>query len=312
MEGGIAMAKRMYGHIEELIGNTPLVDISALADGKATILGKVEFFNPGGSAKDRIAKAILDDAEERGIITPGESTLVESTSGNTGVGLAMLAAARGYRLIITMPENMSVERRNLIAAYGAELVLTPGSEGIPGANRKAEELLVQIPGSFAPGQFTNPVNPLAHYRTTGPEIWADTDGQVDAYVAGVGTGGTLSGAAKYLREQNPAVGVFAVEPEESQVLVGGPAAPHGIQGIAGGFIPDTMDMDIVDEVLHVHTDEAYAFQRRLSHELGILVGISSGAAVAAAVALAQRPEFAGKTIVAILPDTGERYLSVIS
>ena len=306
------MAMKIYRHIEELIGATPLVDISALVGGKAHILGKVEFFNPGGSIKDRIAKAILDDAEARGVITRGESTLVESTSGNTGVGLAMLAAARGYRLIITMPETMSVERRNLIAAYGAELVLTPGSEGMPGANRKQEELLAQIPGSFAPGQFVNPVNPQAHYLATGPEIWEDTEGCVDAFIAGVGTGGTLSGTGRYLHEQNPAVHVVAVEPEESQVLAGKPAAPHRIQGIAGGFIPETMDMDVPDEIMPIHSDEAFEFQRRLSHELGILVGISSGAAAAAAARLADRPEFAGKTIVAILPDTGERYLSVIS
>ncbi|MBE6471769.1 MAG: cysteine synthase A [Coriobacteriaceae bacterium] len=303
---------RIYQHIDELIGGTPLVDISALADGKARILGKVEFFNPGGSVKDRIAKAILDDAEERGIIAPGRTTLIESTSGNTGVGLAMLAAARGYKLVITMPETMSVERRNLIAAYGAELVLTPGSEGIPGANRKQQELLASTPDSFAPGQFVNPVNPQIHYQTTGPEVWADTDGDIDAFVSGVGTGGTVSGAGKYLREQKPDVKVFAVEPEESQVLAGKPAGKHGIQGIAPGFVADTMDLAVVDEVIPVHTDDAYAFQRRLSHELGILVGISSGAATAAAVRLAQRPEFAGKTIVALLPDTGERYLSLIS
>ena len=305
------MAK-IYQHIDELIGKTPLVDLSALAAGKARILGKVEFFNPGGSIKDRVAKAILDDAEARGVIAPGKSTLIESTSGNTGVGLAMLAAARGYRLIITMPETMSVERRNLIASYGAELVLTPGSEGMIGSNRKAEELLASIPGSFAPGQFTNPVNPQVHYLTTGPEIWADTDGVVDAYVAGVGTGGTLSGAGRYLHEQNPAIHVVAVEPEESQVLAGKPAAPHRIQGIAGGFIPDTMDLAVPDEIMPIHSDEAFAFQRRLSHEFGILVGISSGAAAAAAAHLADRPEFEGKTIVAILPDTGERYLSVIA
>ena len=303
---------RIYQHVDELIGGTPLFDLSPLADGTARILGKVEFFNPGGSIKDRVAKAILDDAEARGQIAPGKTTLVESTSGNTGVGLAMLAAARGYRLVITMPETMSVERRNLIAAYGAELVLTPGAEGMPGSNRKAAELLETIPDSFAPGQFTNPVNPRVHYETTGPEIWEDTDGNVDAFVAGVGTGGTLSGTGAYLHEQDPAIHVVAVEPEESQVLAGKPAGKHGIQGIAGGFIPDTMDMDVPDEIMPIHTDEAYAFQRRLSHEFGLLVGISAGANVAAAVRLSQRPEFAGKTIVAILPDTGERYLSVIS
>lgn len=306
------MAKKIYSHIDELIGGTPLVDISALADGKARIAGKVEFFNPGGSVKDRIAKAILDDAEARGVISPDKTTLIESTSGNTGVGLAMLAAARGYKLVVTMPETMSVERRNLIAAYGAELVLTPGADGIPGADRKAKELLAETPDSFAPGQFVNPVNPQIHYQTTGPEIWADTDGDVDVFVAGVGTGGTLSGAGKFLREKNPDVKIFAVEPEESQVLAGKPSGKHRIQGIAPGFIADTMDMEIFDELVHIHTDEAFEFQRRLSHELGILVGISAGAAAAAAVRLANRPEFAGKQIVAILPDTGERYLSMIS
>ena len=303
---------RVYRHIDEIIGNTPLIDLSALGSGDARILGKLEFFNPGGSSKDRVAKAILDDAEARGQIAPGKTTIIESTSGNTGVGLAMLAAARGYRLVVTMPETMSVERRNLIAAYGAELVLTPGAEGIPGANRRASELLDEIPDSFAAGQFVNPMNPEAHYRTTGPEIWKDTDGDIDAYVACVGTGGTLSGAARYLRERRPNLRVFAVEPEESQVIAGKPAAPHGIQGIGAGFIPETMDMGIFDETVPVATEEAYAFQRRLSHELGVLVGISSGAAAAAAVRVADRPEFAGKTIVAVLPDTGERYLSVIA
>ena len=303
---------RIYEHIEDLIGGTPLVDISKLGDGRAHILAKVEFFNPGGSAKDRIAKAILDDAEARGVIAPGKTTLIESTSGNTGVGLAMLSASRGYKLIVTMPETMSVERRSLIAAYGAELVLTPGAEGVPGADKKAKELLKEIPDSFGPGQFTNPVNPQIHYQTTGPEVWADTDGDVDAFVAGVGTGGTLSGVGRYLREQKPDVKIFAVEPEESQVLAGKPAGKHRIQGIASGWIPETMDMNVFDEILPVHSDEAFKFQRRLSHELGVLVGISSGAAAAAAVRLAQRDEFAGKTIVALLPDTGERYLSVIS
>ncbi len=303
---------RIYEHIEDLIGGTPLVDISKLGDGRARILAKVEFFNPGGSAKDRIAKAILDDAEARGVIAPGKTTLIESTSGNTGVGLAMLSASRGYKLIVTMPETMSVERRSLIAAYGAELVLTPGAEGVPGADKKAKELLKEIPDSFGPGQFTNPVNPQIHYQTTGPEVWADTDGDVDAFVAGVGTGGTLSGVGRYLREQKPDVKIFAVEPEESQVLAGKPAGKHRIQGIASGWIPETMDMNVFDEILPVHSDEAFKFQRRLSHELGVLVGISSGAAAAAAVRLAQRDEFAGKTIVTLLPDTGERYLSVIS
>ena len=301
---------RKVDHVDELIGNTPLVDISALG-GNATVLGKLEFANPGGSVKDRIAKAILDDAEERGIINK-DTTLVESTSGNTGVGLAMIAAARGYKLIVTMPETMSVERRNLIAAYGAQLVLTPGSEGIPGADRRKDELLAEIDNSFSPSQFTNPVNPRIHYQTTGPEIWADTDGTVDVLVAGVGTGGTISGAGKYLKEQNPGVYVVAVEPEESQVLAGKPAGPHKIQGIAPGFIAQTMDTEIYDELFHVSTATAFEFQKRLSTEQGVLVGISAGAAAAAATDIASRPEFAGKVIVAILPDTGERYLSMIS
>jgi len=296
--------------IDALIGNTPLIDISALG-GNALLLSKLESSNPGGSVKDRIAKAIIDDAEKRGVINRG-TVLIESTSGNTGVGLAMIAAARGYRLIVTMPETMSVERRNLIAAYGAELVLTPGSQGIPGADRMKNELLDEIENSFSPSQFTNPVNPRIHYETTGPEIWRDTNGTVDVFVAGVGTGGTISGAGKYLKEQNPDIYVVAVEPEESQVLAGKPAGPHKIQGIAPGFIAETMDVDIYDELFHVSTATAFQYQKRLSAEQGILVGISAGAAAAAAAHIAARPEFAGKTIVAILPDTGERYLSMIS
>lgn len=297
-------------HIDDLIGNTPLVDISALG-GNALLLGKLESANPGGSVKDRIAKAILDDAEERGLINK-DTVLIESTSGNTGVGLAMIAASRGYRLIVTMPETMSVERRNLISAYGAELVLTPGSEGVPGADRKKDQLLAETPNSYSPSQFTNPVNPRIHYQTTGPEIWRDTDGAVDVFIAGVGTGGTISGAGKYLKEQNPNVYVVAVEPEESQVLAGKPAGAHKIQGIAPGFIAETMDTNIYDELFHVSTATAFEYQKRLSTEQGVLVGISSGAAAAAAAQIAERPEFAGKTIVAILPDTGERYLSMIS
>lgn len=294
--------------IDQLIGNTPLVDISAVGHG-ATILGKLEAANPGGSVKDRIAKAILDDAEARGLVN-ADTTIIEPTSGNTGIGLAMLAAARGYKLIITMPDTMSVERRALIQAYGAELVLAQG--GVPGAAKKAEELLASTPNSFGPHQFDNPVNPQAHYDTTGPEIWRDTDGAVDVFIAGVGTGGTLSGAGKYLKEQNPDVYVVAVEPEESQVLAGKPAGAHKIQGIAPGFIAKTMDTDIYDELVPISTQTAFEYQKKLSHEQGVFVGISSGAAAAAAAQLAARPEFAGKNIVAILPDTGERYLSMLA
>jgi cysteine synthase A len=301
---------RKAATIDALIGNTPLVDISGLG-GDAVILGKYEAANPGGSVKDRIAVAIIDDAEEKGLVDK-DTVIIEPTSGNTGVGLAMIAAARGYRLIITMPESMSVERRALIRAYGAELVLTPASEGVPGAARKAEELLAETPNSFGPHQFDNPVNPQAHYRTTGPEIWKDTDGSVDVFIAGVGTGGTLSGAGKYLKEQNPDIYIVAVEPEESQVLAGKPAGPHKIQGIAPGFIAKTMDTEIYDELVHISTETAFEYQKKLSHEQGVLAGISSGAAAAAAAQLAERPEFAGKNIVAILPDTGERYLSMIS
>ncbi|WP_283171100.1 cysteine synthase A [Curtanaerobium respiraculi] len=296
--------------IDQLIGKTPLIDISGIGDGSATIWGKYEAANPGGSVKDRIAKAIIDDGEARGLIDK-DTVLIESTSGNTGVGLAMVAASRGYKLIITMPETMSVERRDLIRSYGAELILTPGSEGVPGADKKAKELLATTPNSFAPSQFTNPVNPRVHYETTGPEIWDATEGAVDAFVAGVGTGGTISGAGKYLRERNPAVKIFAVEPEESQVLAGKPSGKHKIQGLAPGFVPETMDMGIYDELVHIDSATAFEYQRKMSHELGLLVGISSGAAAAAAARIAQRPEFAGKTIIALLPDTGERYLSML-
>jgi cysteine synthase A len=296
--------------IDQLIGKTPLIDISGIGDGSATIWGKYEAANPGGSVKDRIAKAIIDDGEARGLIDK-DTVLIESTSGNTGVGLAMVAASRGYKLIITMPETMSVERRDLIRSYGAELILTPGSEGVPGADKKAKELLATTPNSFAPSQFTNPVNPRVHYETTGPEIWDATEGAVDAFVAGVGTGGTISGAGKYLRERNPAVKIFAVEPEESQVLAGKPSGKHKIQGLAPGFVPETMDMGIYDELVHIDSATAFEYKRKMSHELGLLVGISSGAAAAAAARIAQRPEFAGKTIIALLPDTGERYLSML-
>ncbi len=295
--------------IDAAIGSTPLVDLSVLAGGKATILGKYEATNPGGSVKDRVARAILDAAEADGTLQAG-GTIIEPTSGNTGVGLAMLAAARGYNMILVMPETMSIERRKLAASYGAQIVLTPGAEGMKGAIARAEELRAQTPGSIVAGQFVNPANPRAHYQTTGPEIWADTDQTVDVLVAGVGTGGTISGTGKYLKEKNPAVRAVAVEPAESQVLAGKPSGAHRIQGIGAGFVPKTYDASVVDEVVPITSDAAIATKKRLSGELGLLVGISSGAAVAAALELAERSEYAGKTIVAILPDTGERYLSM--
>ncbi|MGN0287529.1 MAG: cysteine synthase A [Atopobiaceae bacterium] len=296
------------GHVESLIGSTPLVDLTSLGSGKARVLGKYEATNPGGSIKDRIAKAMLDAAEKDGSLKPG-GTVIEPTSGNTGVGLAMLAAERGYHMILVMPETMSIERRKLAASYGAKIELTPGSEGMKGAVKRAEELRQSIPGAIVAGQFTNPANPRAHYQTTGPEIWRDTEGTVTAVVAGVGTGGTISGTAKFLKEQNPAVRGIAVEPAESQVLAGKPAGPHRIQGIGAGFIPKTYDASVVDEVVPVTSDDAIATKKRLA-ESGLLVGISSGAAVAAALQLADRPEYEGGTIVAVLPDTGERYLSM--
>ncbi len=296
-------------HVEALIGTTPLVDLSALVDGKATILGKYEATNPGGSVKDRIAKAILDAAEADGTLKPG-GTVIEPTSGNTGVGLAMLSAARGYHMILVMPETMSIERRKLAASYGAEIVLTPGKDGMKGAIAKADELKAQTPGAIVAGQFVNPANPRAHYKTTGPEIWRDTEGTVDAVVAGVGTGGTISGTAKFLKEQKASVKGIAVEPAESAVLEGKPAGPHKIQGIGAGFIPKTYDASVVDEVVPIASQTAIDTKKKLSDDFGILVGISSGAAVAAAVELGKRPEYAGKTIVAIMPDTGERYLSM--
>jgi len=295
--------------LDNLIGSTPLVDLSALADHKATVLGKYEATNPGGSVKDRIAKAMIDAAEKDGTLKPG-GTIIEPTSGNTGVGLAMLAAARGYRMILVMPETMSVERRKLAASYGAEIVLTPGSEGMKGAVAKAEALLAETPGAIIAGQFVNPANPQAHYETTGPEILAATDGAVDAVVAGVGTGGTISGSARFLKEHKPSVKAFAVEPAESQVLAGKPAGPHRIQGIGAGFVPKTYDASVIDEIVPVASDDAIATKKALAERLGLLVGISSGAAVKAALEIAARPEFAGKTIVAVLPDTGERYLSM--
>lgn len=296
-------------HVEALIGTTPLVDLSALVDGRATILGKYEATNPGGSVKDRIAKAILDAAEVDGTLKPG-GTVIEPTSGNTGVGLAMLSAARGYHMILVMPETMSIERRKLAASYGAEIVLTPGKDGMKGAIAKADELKAQTPGAIVAGQFVNPANPRAHYKTTGPEIWRDTEGTVDAVVAGVGTGGTISGTAKFLKEQKASVKGIAVEPAESAVLEGKPAGPHKIQGIGAGFIPKTYDASVVDEVVPIASQTAIDTKKKLSDDFGILVGISSGAAVAAAVELGNRPEYAGKTIVAIMPDTGERYLSM--
>ena len=295
--------------IAALIGSTPLVDLSGLADGAATIYGKYEATNPGGSVKDRIARAMLDAAEKDGSLKPG-GTVIEPTSGNTGVGLAMLAAARGYKMILVMPETMSIERRKLAASYGAQIVLTPGKDGMKGAVAKAEELRQETPGAIVAGQFVNPANPQAHYETTGPEVWADTEGTVDFIVAGVGTGGTISGTARFLKEKKASVQGIAVEPAESAVLEGKPAGSHKIQGIGAGFIPKTYDASVVDEVVPVASATAIDTKKRLAADYGLLVGISSGAAVAAAVELAKRPENAGKVIVAILPDTGERYLSM--
>lgn len=295
--------------IDQIIGQTPLVDLSALADNKAKVFGKYEATNPGGSVKDRIALAMINAAEQDGSLEPG-GTIIEPTSGNTGVGLAMLAAARGYRMILVMPETMSVERRKLAASYGAEIVLTPGSEGMKGAVARANQLLEEVPGAIVAGQFENPANPQAHYETTGPEIWQATGGSVDVIVAGVGTGGTISGSARYLKEQNPAIRAVAVEPEESQVLAGKPSGAHRIQGIGAGFVPATYDATVVDKVVPVASQDAIDTKKRLAKEAGLLVGISSGAAITAALELAEQPEFANKTIVAILPDTGERYLSM--
>lgn len=302
---------RVYQKITDLIGGTPLLELTNYEKANelnAKIYAKLEYFNPAGSVKDRIAKAMLDDAEEKGLLKPG-AVIIEPTSGNTGVGLASVAASRGYKVILTMPETMSVERRNLLKAYGAELVLTEGAKGMPGAIAKAKELAEQIPNSYIPSQFTNPANPAVHLKTTGPEIWADTDGKVDIFVAGVGTGGTLSGVGAYLKSQNPNVKVVAVEPATSPVLSGGKAGPHKIQGIGAGFVPDTLNTDIYDEILPVQNEDAFATGRALARSEGVLVGISSGAAVFAAAQLAKRPENAGKVIVALLPDTGERYLS---
>ena len=301
----------VYQSVAELIGNTPLVELvnyEANNNLEATIVGKVESFNPAGSIKDRIAKAMIDDALERGVIA-GDTVLIEPTSGNTGIGLAAIAAARGMRLIIAMPETMSIERRNLMKAYGAELVLTDGALGMKGAIARADELAAEIPNSFIVGQFTNPANPAIHEVTTGPEIWEATDGQVDIFVAGVGTGGTVSGTGAYLKRMNPDVQVVAVEPASSPVLSEGRAGAHKIQGIGAGFVPDTLDTAVYDEVITVADEDAFAVGRELAAKEGLLVGISSGAAVAAATQLARRPENKGKTIVVILPDTGERYLT---
>lgn len=301
----------VYTSIDQLVGNTPLLELSNIEknlDLKAKVLVKLEYFNPAGSVKDRIAKAMLDDAEAAGKLNK-DSVIIEPTSGNTGVGLASVAAARGYRLIITMPETMSVERRLLMKAYGAELVLTDGVKGMKGAIAKAEELTAEIPNSFIAGQFTNPANPQAHIKTTGPEIWNDTEGKVDVFVAGVGTGGTVTGVGKYLKSQNPDVKVVAVEPASSPVLSKGTAGAHKIQGIGAGFVPDTLDTSVYDEVIAVENDDAFEAGRLVGHSEGVLVGISSGAAVWAAIELAKRPENEGKTIVALLADTGERYLS---
>lgn len=302
---------KVYESVDQLVGHTPLLELKRVEEAhgvSARILGKLEYFNPAGSIKDRIAKAMIDDAEAAGILKPG-ATIIEPTSGNSGIGLASIAAARGYQLILTMPETMSVERRNLIKAYGAKIVLTDGAKGMTGAIEKANELAAEIEGSFIPGQFINPANPAIHKATTGPEIWQDTDGTVDILVAGVGTGGTLTGIGQYLKEQNPEVKLVAVEPSDSPVLSEGRAGSHKIQGIGAGFVPEVLDTTLYDEVITVESDDAFAIGREIGREEGVLVGISSGAAVWAALELAKRPENEGKTIVAILPDTGERYLS---
>ena len=302
---------KIYQSVTELIGNTPILEakkFSKIENAEAKILVKLEYFNPAGSVKDRIAKAMIEKAEKDGILK-SNSVIIEPTSGNTGIGLASVAAARGYRAIFTMPETMSVERRNLLKAYGAEIVLTEGSKGMKGAITKADELAKEIPNSFIPSQFTNPANPAAHEATTGPEIWADTDGKVDIFIAGVGTGGTLSGVGKFLKSKNPAIKIIAVEPETSPVLSKGTPGAHKIQGIGAGFVPDTLDTKIYDEVLPISNEDAFKFSRKFARSEGILVGISAGAALAAAVKLSQREEFKNKNIVALLPDTGDRYLS---
>ena len=302
---------KIYTSADQLIGKTPLLELTHIEkahDLKAKILAKLEYFNPAGSVKDRIAKAMIDDAEQKGLLKEG-SVIIEPTSGNTGIGLASVAAARGYRIIIVMPETMSVERRQLMKAYGAELVLTEGAKGMKGAIAKADELAKEIPNSFVPGQFVNPANPRAHFETTGPEIWENTDGKVDYFVAGVGTGGTITGTGEFLKSKNPAVKVVAVEPKTSAVLSTGVAGPHKIQGIGAGFVPDVLDTKVYDEIIPVDNDDAFQTGKEFGRREGVLVGISSGAAVWAAIELAKRPENAGKTIVVLLPDTGDRYLS---
>ena len=302
---------KIYTSADQLIGKTPLLELTHIEkahDLKAKILAKLEYFNPAGSVKDRIAKAMIDDAEQKGLLREG-SVIIEPTSGNTGIGLASVAAARGYRIIIVMPETMSVERRQLMKAYGAELVLTDGAKGMKGAIAKADELAKEIPNSFVPGQFVNPANPRAHFETTGPEIWEDTDGKVDYFVAGVGTGGTITGTGEFLKSKNPAVKVVAVEPKTSAVLSTGVAGPHKIQGIGAGFVPDVLDTKVYDEIIPVDNDDAFQTGKEFGRREGVLVGISSGAAVWAAIELAKRTENAGKTIVVLLPDTGDRYLS---
>lgn len=302
---------KAFDRITDLIGGTPLLKLTNYIAAKelgASIYGKLEYFNPAGSVKDRIAKAMIDDAEAKGVLKP-DSVIIEPTSGNTGIGLAAVAASRGYRIILTMPETMSVERRNLLKAYGAELVLTEGAKGMKGAIEKAQELAAETPDSFIPGQFTNPANPAAHRSTTGPEIWEDTEGKVDIFVAGIGTGGTITGVGEYLKSKNPDVKVVAVEPAGSPVLSKGAPGPHKIQGIGAGFVPDTLNTDVYDEIITVENEDAFETGRTLARNEGLLVGISSGAAVFAATELAKRPENKGKIIVALLPDTGERYLS---
>ena len=303
----------VYKKISELVGNTPLLELTNLEHKyglQATVLGKLELFNPAGSVKDRMAKALIEDAEAKGVLTK-DTILIEPTSGNTGIGIASIAASRGYKVILTMPETMSIERRNLLKAYGAELVLTEGAKGMKGAIAKAQELADSTPNSLILSQFTNPANPLIHKKTTGPEIWKDTEGKVDIFVAGVGTGGTISGAGEYLKEQNPNIKIIAVEPYDSPVLAKGTPGPHKIQGIGAGFVPDTLNTKIYDEIIGVKNEDAFAIGREIAKIEGVLVGISSGAATWAAIELAKRPENKGKTIVAILPDTGERYLSTV-